>query len=78
MTVVLEAQKLLHLGAKHHAVAFGHGAHACAGMNVARLEARIALGALARRLPSLALDGAPERDMRVRFRGFKHLPVRWS
>jgi cytochrome P450 len=58
-------------------VAFGHGAHACAGMNVARLEARIALGALARRLPGLMLDGAPERDMRVRFRGFKKLPVRW-
>jgi cytochrome P450 len=58
-------------------VAFGHGAHACAGMNVARLEARIALGALAQRLPALALDGAPERDRRVRFRGFKRLPVRW-
>jgi cytochrome P450 len=56
-------------------VAFGHGAHACAGMNVARLEARIALAALARRMPALALDGAPVRDMRVRFRGFKHLPV---
>ena len=61
----------------NHHLAFGHGAHACAGMNVARLEARIALGALARRLPALALDGAPERDMRVRFRGFKRLPVRW-
>ncbi len=58
-------------------LAFGHGAHACAGMNVARLEARIALAALARRLPALAADGAPERDMRVRFRGFKRLPVRW-
>jgi cytochrome P450 len=58
-------------------VAFGHGAHACAGMNVARLEARIALGALARRLPGLQLDGAAERDPRVRFRGFRRLPVRW-
>jgi cytochrome P450 len=58
-------------------VAFGHGAHACAGMNVARLEARIALAALARRLPDLALDGAPERDARVRFRGFRRLPVKW-
>ncbi len=57
--------------------AFGHGAHACAGMNVARLEARVALGALARRLPGLQLDGAPERDPRVRFRGFRRLPVRW-
>jgi hypothetical protein len=58
-------------------LAFGHGAHACAGMNVARLEARIALAALARRLPGLQLDGAPERDRRVRFRGFRRLPVRW-
>ena len=58
-------------------LAFGHGAHACAGMNVARLEARVALGALARRMPRLVLDDMPERDMRVRFRGFKRLPVRW-
>jgi cytochrome P450 len=56
-------------------LAFGHGAHACAGMNVARLEARIAIGALARRFPALALDGAPERDPRIRFRGFRRLPV---
>jgi cytochrome P450 len=58
-------------------VGFGHGAHACAGMNVARLEARVALAALARRLPGLRLDGTHERDPRVRFRGFRRLPVRW-
>ena len=57
-------------------VAFGHGSHACAGMNVARLEARIAIAALVQRYPGLALDGAPLRDRRVRFRGFRHLPVR--
>jgi cytochrome P450 len=57
-------------------LAFGHGAHACAGMNVARLEARVAIGALARRFPGLALDAAPERDPRIRFRGFRRLPVR--
>jgi len=56
-------------------LAFGHGMHACAGMNVARLEARIAIGALAARFPELRLRGLPERDMRVRFRGFKRLPV---
>jgi cytochrome P450 len=56
-------------------LAFGHGAHACAGMNVARLEARVAIGALARRFPKLALIGEPERDPRIRFRGFKRLPV---
>jgi cytochrome P450 len=59
-------------------LAFGHGAHACAGMNVARLEARIAIGALARRFPKLALAGAPERDLRLRFRGLRTLPVRWD
>ena len=32
-------------------LAFGHGAHACAGMNVARLEARIAFGRLLARFP---------------------------
>jgi cytochrome P450 len=57
-------------------IAFGQGDHACAGMNVARLEARIALGALIARFPGIELDGAPERDRRIRFRGFRHLPVR--
>ncbi|MES2716881.1 MAG: cytochrome P450 [Pseudomonadota bacterium] len=59
----------------NHHLAFGHGAHACAGMNVARLEARIALGALAQRYPRLDLAGPPLRDRRVRFRGFSALPV---
>ncbi|HYJ99911.1 MAG TPA: cytochrome P450 [Burkholderiaceae bacterium] len=57
-------------------VAFGHGAHACAGMNVARLEARIAIGALVARFPGLDAAGPPQRDRRVRFRGFVQLPVR--
>jgi hypothetical protein len=59
----------------NHHLAFGHGAHACAGMNVARLEARIALAALTARYPRLDLAGAPVRDRRVRFRGFSALPV---
>jgi cytochrome P450 len=59
----------------NHHLAFGHGAHACAGLNVARLEARIALGALAQRYPRLVLAGSPVRDRRVRFRGFSALPI---
>ena len=55
--------------------AFGHGDHACAGMNVARLEARTAIGTLLSRFPKLAHAGAPTRDLRVRFRGFSCLPV---
>jgi hypothetical protein len=57
-------------------VAFGHGDHACAGMNVARLEARIAIGRLLARFPRIDRAGAPERDRRIRFRGFRRLPVR--
>jgi cytochrome P450 len=66
----------LDIGRKpNHHVAFGHGGHACAGMNVARLEARVAIGRLVARFPRLALAGLPARDPRVRFRGFRHLPV---
>ncbi len=57
-------------------VAFGHGDHACAGMNVARMEARIAFSRLLQRFSGLELGGAPQRDRRVRFRGFRKLPVR--
>lgn len=59
-------------------LAFGQGAHACSGMNVARLEARIALAALLARHPRIQRAGAPERDMRLRFRGLRHLPVTLS
>jgi cytochrome P450 len=57
-------------------VAFGHGEHACAGMNVARMEARLAFTRLLARFPRIEAAGAPERDARVRFRGFRRLPVR--
>jgi hypothetical protein len=57
-------------------LAFGQGAHACSGMNVARMEARVAIAALLARFGRIALDGTPERDPRVRFRGLRRLPVR--
>ena len=57
-------------------VAFGQGEHVCVGMNVARMEGRIALGRLLARFPRIELDGTPERDRRIRFRGFRKLPVR--
>jgi len=57
-------------------VAFGQGDHVCVGMNVARMEGRIALGRLLARFPKIELDGTPERDRRIRFRGFRKLPVR--
>ena len=56
-------------------LAFGQGAHACSGMNVARLEGRIAVNALLQRYPRIARRGEPARDLRVRFRGLRSLPV---
>jgi len=56
-------------------LAFGQGHHACAGMSVARLEARIAFGRLIARYPGLQLRGTPQRDRRIRFRGWRTLPV---
>lgn len=57
-------------------VGFGHAAHACSGMNVARMEGRVALEGLTQRLPALTFGGDPVRDRRARFRGFRELPVR--
>lgn len=56
-------------------LAFGQGAHACSGMNVARLEGRIAIGRLLARYPRLQRSGPARRDMRLRFRGLRQLPV---
>jgi cytochrome P450 len=41
-------------------IGFGHGAHVCLGMHLARLEMRVALNLLFDRLPNLRLD--PESD----------------
>jgi len=57
-------------------LAFAAGAHACAGMSVARLEARIALLRAVHRFPRMQVSGTPVRAKRARFRGWQTLPVR--
>jgi cytochrome P450 len=57
-------------------LAFAAGPHQCAGMYLARMEARIALGAFLKRFPDYALDGKPARSRRARFRGFTEMNVR--
>jgi hypothetical protein len=59
-------------------IAFGQGDHVCVGMNVARMEGRIAFSHLLARFARIELAGTPERDRRIRFRGFRALPVRVS
>jgi cytochrome P450 len=56
-------------------IAFGFGIHTCAGLNLARLEGRVAISRFLARFPRYALDGVPIRGGRARFRGFLHLPV---
>ena len=56
-------------------LAFGSGAHICAGLNVARLEGRIAIGRFLARFPDYRLAGEPVRGGRARFRGFLSIPV---
>jgi cytochrome P450 len=55
-------------------LAFGFGIHQCAGLSLARLEARIAIGRFVRRFPSYRISGEPTRGGRVRFRGFAAVP----
>lgn len=57
-------------------LAFGVGEHRCLGATLAMMEARGAIGALARRCPALALDAdrVEWRDSRV-FRSLTALPV---
>jgi cytochrome P450 len=56
-------------------LAFAAGPHQCAGMNLARMEGRIAIGRFLARFPNYELDGKPERNRRARFRGFAKLPI---
>jgi cytochrome P450 len=55
-------------------LAFGFGIHQCAGLSLARLEGRIAIGRFLRRFPGYRLTAAPLRGGRARFRGFLHAP----
>jgi hypothetical protein len=57
-------------------LAFGFGIHTCAGINLARLEARVALSRFLARFPNYTLADDPVRDKRARFRGFQRLPSR--
>jgi cytochrome P450 len=56
--------------ANNRHLAFGLGIHQCAGLSLARLEGRIAIGRFLQRFPNYALTHAPVRGGRARFRGF--------
>ena len=55
-------------------LAFGFGIHQCAGLSLARLEGRVAIGRLLERFPRYRLTDVPTRGGRARFRGFLKAP----
>jgi cytochrome P450 len=55
-------------------LAFGFGIHQCAGLSLARLEGRIAIGRFLQRFPDYRLTQPPLRGGRARFRGFLKAP----
>jgi cytochrome P450 len=57
-------------------LAFGLGVHQCAGLTLARLEARVAIQRFVTRFPRFQPAGPPIRGGRARFRGFLSLPMR--
>ncbi len=63
----LERQNNKHL-------AFGFGIHQCAGLSLARLEGRIAVGRFVQRFPAYRLTAEPVRGGRARFRGYLSAP----
>ncbi len=72
---VYDAPETLNLqreGNRH--LAFGFGIHQCAGLSLARLEGRIAIGRFLQRFPGYRLTQPPLRGGRARFRGFLSAP----
>ena len=67
-----EQLNLRRQGGKH--LAFGFGIHQCAGLSLARLEGRIAIGRFLQRFPNYRLTSSPLRGGRARFRGFLKAP----
>ena len=59
-------------------LAFGLGIHQCAGLSLAKLEGRIAIGRFLQRFPNYQLHASPTRGGRARFRGFLKVPFRTS
>ena len=57
---------------------FLYGEHFCIGAHLARLQLRVMLEELMRRVPDMQLAGEVERLAAVQITGIKHMPVRFT
>jgi cytochrome P450 family 142 subfamily A polypeptide 1 len=74
-----EAPDELRLDRRPQHVAFGIGAHFCLGANLARMELRVALEEILRRMPDMELAGeAPEYRPNALVRSCVHMNVRFT
>ena len=64
--------------ARNAHLSFGAGIHFCVGAPLARLEMRIALPILFRRLPGLRFAEAPRYRDAYHFHGLERLRMRWT
>ena len=60
----------------HRYLGFGQGPHMCMGMHLARLELNALARAMADRVASWHLEGAPQTAMNNTIRAFSCLPLR--
>lgn len=74
-TVFADADRLVLDRRPNKHLAFAGGPHTCVGLNLARLEGRIALGRFLQRFPRFKVI-ARKHSQRLRFRGFAKLTVR--
>jgi cytochrome P450 family 142 subfamily A polypeptide 1 len=63
---------------KTKVLSFGFGTHFCIGAYLARLEVKVALEQLLRRMPDWELVGEPERVQSSFVRGIKSMPIRFT
>lgn len=72
-----EQPDTLHLDRRpNRHLAFAAGPHACVGLSLAKMEARIAIGRFLARYPAFQIGQDVKRGRRIRFRGFEQLPAK--